>query len=178
MDAGIAAFGGAVLAFAGTIAGQMLTQRSATRAREREFQAQETVRRDRETAERDAMSLERRRACYVEFITATRQYISSMNHSIRTLRDSGYDAPEFSLDEAKRIYTDRYSELQQTAPSSLHFMAEQLNRSLAKQYYEVKKLAADESPADGVRAALKAKDQLWVEYEDLLEELRRDLGVG
>ncbi|GAA0244872.1 hypothetical protein [Cryptosporangium japonicum] len=177
MDAGVAAFGGAVLAFAGTIAGQMLTQRGATRARETEFREQEASRQAQAAAERDASNFELRRACYVEFTTATRQYISSMNHSIRMLRDQGYDTPEFSLDEAKRIYTDRFSELQLTAPSNLHHMSEQLNRSLARQYYEVKKLAADESPAAGVRAALKAKDRLWVEYEDLLLELRRDLGV-
>jgi len=177
VDAGVAAFGGAVLAFAGTIAGQMLTQRGASRARQRELEAQEAVRREREAAERDAAGLALRRACYVEFTTATRQYISSMTHSIRMLRDQGYDVPEFALDEAKRAYTDRFSELQLTAPRGLHAMAKQLNRSLARQYYDVKKLAADEFPAAGVKAALKTKDQLWSEYEELLRELRRDLGV-
>ncbi|MEU5534402.1 hypothetical protein [Streptomyces sp. NPDC020362] len=170
MDMGAALI--AVTGVAGTLAGVLLTQRGADRAKRRELEMTRAIQDARDN--RDL-----RRSCYSQLHRDARQFSTALGRHLYVLRDgTPGDEDIRALEGAKDAHRDRWSEALMIAPDAVVAPAGELNRALTRVYGQVKRLEqGNPRPGETLRSAAEAQHALWSLTAGMREAMRRDLGV-
>ncbi|MFE0515042.1 hypothetical protein [Streptomyces sp. NPDC058964] len=181
----------AVVGVLGTLGAALVTQVRADRIKLVEL---DTMRRqqleDRAHAERtrtveraearELENLERRRACYISFNTAARQYQTAqvgLVHAMKSRTD--VDGCLERLEACRTAFRACYAEAQMLVPAAVLETAAVVSRRLNGGYGLLKQLLAASAPDD--RTARDCEERVrtaWGLLSALREEMRRDLGIG
>ncbi|MEU5538049.1 hypothetical protein [Streptomyces sp. NPDC020362] len=158
----------AVVGVLGTLLAPIVSQRHADRRRDAEDQR----------AERRRL-FEERRAAYTAMNRASRQLHTLLKDALHRTRDGVYtEHDREQLEEARRVYRDRYAEVQMVVPERILDASRAVNRVLARIDAVVKRLdrgrALEGESAEQALIDLKEAEPLLTAMR---RQMRADLGV-
>lgn len=180
----------AVAGVLGTLGAALLTQRRADQTKRMELQALASAQREErqhteqmrraelaEAARRELIDL--RRACYIGFNTAARQYQTAQVNLMHALRSST-DADECREQlEARRLaHRDSYAEAQMILPQGVFSAARDVNQQLNASYGRLIRLHGQPPTSERELVAFEADIEVsWALLSQLRHAMRHDLGV-
>ncbi|MGW6054290.1 hypothetical protein [Streptomyces sp. NPDC055189] len=174
----------------GTLGAALLTQRRADQTKRMELQAlaasqreerrhTERVRRAEhaEAAHRELLAL--RRACYIAFNTAARQYQTAQVNLLHALRSgTEVDACREQLETQRLAHRDSYAEAEMILPAAVFSVAREANQQLNASYGRLKQIEGQletrERELDDFDVDIEVS---WALLSGLRHAMRHDLGV-
>ncbi|MEU6378384.1 hypothetical protein [Streptomyces sp. NPDC046909] len=169
----------AVLGIGGTLASGLLTQRSANRARDREWQHTRQLQSDeREHAARQTR-LEARRTCYGTLNAGTRDLLNVMTKILHALeRDEVTDDLRADLDRARRDHRLRHAEATMQLPDPVMAAASTANRHLGDLYGLLMRLdTGTAEQGEDTASARERMNTVWDALWTMRHVMRVDLGI-
>lgn len=180
----------AVAGVLGTLGAALLTQRRADQTKRMELQALAASQREErrhteqvrqaemaETARRELFDL--RRACYIAFNTAARQYQTAQVNLMHALRSGADEAECREQLEARRLaHRDSYAEAQMILPPAVFSVARDANQQLNASYGQLIRLHGQQDASERELVAFEADVEVsWALLSRLRHAMRQDLGV-
>lgn len=176
----LAAFGSGAVGVLGTLFSALLTQRASDRTKRRELEHADQQRREESREQHRQAGWEIRRASYIAFNTAARQYLIAVNdHRHVLLRGEPVQASRDRLDEARATHQDCYAEAQLSVPDELLGDITTVNK-VVNQLYGSIRAVDDGTPltGDSLDRVQDRIDAAWPRLRLMRHRMRVDLGVA